>query len=100
MEKVIREVKKYTDQIGIMEPFLVNAKDDKLYFYDDLYKKIIVLRSLAKKYSTEYIALDGRFAERSIQQDELLSNDGIHPTELGQEFIVEEFIKIINKSKS
>lgn len=45
-------------KIMLMEPFLIPV-EDKLFFREDLYRKIEVTRKLAREYADVYLPLDG-----------------------------------------
>ncbi|MBO4327350.1 MAG: GDSL family lipase [Clostridia bacterium] len=99
---VLDAVKKTGARILMLEPFLLPA-EDKMYFYEDLYKKILIVRKLAREYADEYIALDGLFAEACLHKDyTFFSADGVHPTpDGGSDFIgklyAEAFVRMIGK---
>ena len=98
---VLKAVKQTGARILMLEPFMLPSTD-KMYYYEDLYKKILVVRKLAREYADEYIALDGLFAEACIHNaPEYYSADGVHPTlDNGAEFIgklyADAFVRIVN----
>ncbi len=99
---VLQAVKEKTGaKIMMMEPFLIPAKD-KLYFREDLYRKIEIVRKLAREYADVYLPTDGLLCAAFIGDDPLsYAADGVHPTEKGAEFIgrlyAEYMAKIIDK---
>lgn len=81
----IRE--KTSAKIMMLEPFLIPV-EDKLFFREDLYKKIEIERKLAREYADVYLPTDGLLASAYIGNDPLaFAADGVHPTEMGAEFI-------------
>lgn len=83
--KTIRE--KTSARIMMLEPFLIPV-EDKLYFREDLYKKIEIERKLAREYADVYVPTDGLLASAYIGNDPLaFAADGVHPTEKGAEYI-------------
>lgn len=93
-EEILKIAKKYVREIIILEPFLVPVDAEKAKFRQDLNPKIDVLRTLARKYKTDYIPLDGILAEKCITVEPVkLSHDGIHPCEDGYAVIASEWLK-------
>lgn len=96
-ETVLHAVKQTGAKILMLEPFLLSVPD-KMYFYEDLYKKILIERKLARKYADAYIPLDGLFAEASLVNDPTYyAADGVHPTDKGAEFIGKLYAEHISK---
>ena len=58
VEKIIKLVKKYTDRIFILEPFLLDVDINKRCFREDLSPRIWLIRDLARKYKCEFIPLN------------------------------------------
>ena len=99
---VLRAVREQTKaKILMMEPFLIPA-EDKLFFREDLYKKIEIVRKLAREYADVYLPTDGLLCAAFIGDDPLsYAADGVHPTAKGAQFIgklyAEHMAKIIDK---
>ena len=71
----------------IMEPFLIPA-EDKLFFREDLYRKIEIVRKLAREFADVYLPTDGLLCAAFIGDDPLsFAGDGVHPSEKGAQFI-------------
>ena len=84
-------------KIMMIEPFLIPA-EDKLYFREDLYKKIETERKLAREYADVYMPADGLLAAAFIGDDPLsYAADGVHPTEKGAEFIGKLYCEYMKK---
>lgn len=74
-------------KIMIMEPFLIPV-EDKLFFRIDLGPKIEIIRKLAREYADVYLPTDGLLASAFIGREPTdFCADGVHPTEVGAEFI-------------
>ena len=85
----------------MIEQFLLPV-EDKAYFRVDLNGKIDVERKLAREFADYYIPLDGLLAQACVGTDSShWSDDGVHPTANGSEFIgriyADAFKKIIEK---
>ena len=85
---VLKAIKEKTNaKIMMIEPFLIPV-DDKLYFREDLYKKIEIIRELAREYADVYLPTDGLLAAAFIGDEPTsYAADGVHPTDKGAEFI-------------
>ena len=85
---VLQTIKDRTSaKIMIIEPFLIPV-EDKLYFREDLYKKIEIIRKLAREYADIYLPTDGLLASAYIGKNPTeFAADGVHPTVYGSEFI-------------
>lgn len=74
-------------KIMILEPFLIPV-EDKLYFREDLYKKIEIVRKLAREYADVYLPTDGLLSSAYIGKEPTdFAADGVHPTACGAEYI-------------
>lgn len=96
---VLKAIKEKTNaKIMMMEPFLIPV-EDKLYFREDLYKKIEIIRALAREYADIFLPTDGLLAAAFIGDEPTsYAADGVHPTDKGAEFIgklYSEYIKPI-----
>lgn len=85
---VLQAMKEKTSaRIMMMEPFLIPV-EDKLYFREDLYKKIEIVRKLAREYADVYLPTDGLLCAAFVGDDPLsFAADGVHPTDKGAQFI-------------
>lgn len=84
-------------KLMMMEPFLIPV-DDKLFFREDLYKKIEIIRKLAREYADVYLPTDGLLHAAFIgDEPTTYAEDGVHPTDKGAEFIGEHYVKYITK---
>ena len=85
---VLKALKEKTNaKIMMMEPFLIPV-EDKLFFREDLYKKIEIERKLAREFADVYMPLDGLLAAAYTNDDPLsFAADGVHPTAKGAEYI-------------
>ena len=91
---ILESAQKYVSQILLMEPYLIPTDPQKACFREDLDPKIQVVRKLAREFRTEFLPLDGLFAEASVKDGpEAYSDDGVHPNRGGQEFIAREWLK-------
>lgn len=96
-ETVLHAVKQTGAKIMMLEPFLIPVPD-KLYFYEDLYKKILIERKLARKYADVYIPLDGLLAAAYLgKEPTYYAEDGVHPSVEGAKFIGGLYEKYIEK---
>ena len=99
---VLQVIKEKTNaRIMIMEPFLIPV-EDKLYYREDLYKKIEIERSLAREFADVYVPTDGLLASAYIgNEPTAFAADGVHPTAFGADYIgriyCEYMKKIIDK---
>jgi len=96
--KLLTELKEKTHaKLIIMEPFL-GPVEDKLCMRADLDSKIQVIRKLAREFADLYIPLDGLLAQAFTTEDHTkFSEDGVHPTAYGAEFIGKIYAKEIGK---
>ena len=87
-------------KIILMEPFLLPVDPAKAVMREDLNEKIDVTRELAREFADEYVPLDGLFAEVVLKvPPEKLSADGVHPTELGNEYIARWWLERVSFGK-
>jgi lysophospholipase L1-like esterase len=82
-------------QIMIMEPFLLHSLPDRPAWHIDLDPKIQVVRKLAYQYADIYLPLDGIMARCATSGYTLegISEDGVHPSQLGHGLIAYEWLK-------
>lgn len=94
LDAILALAKKYTDRVILLQPFLVDTDPQKRKFRKDLNPKIQAVNRIARKYGTDFVPLDGLFAEACCKTSPAeLSYDGVHPTEKGHELIAEEWLK-------
>ena len=81
-------------KVIVLEPFLLPTDPAKAVMREDLDLKIDITRSLAREFADEFVPLDGLFAELVLKiPSEELSADGVHPTELGNEYIAQWWLE-------
>ena len=87
---VLTAIKEKTNaKIMMLEPFLIPV-EDKLFFREDLYRKIEIERKLAREFADVYVPLDGLLSSAFIGDEPTsFANDGVHPTEKGAKYIGE-----------
>lgn len=85
-------------KIMMMEPFLLPSAPEKQCFREDLDPKIQVARSLAAQYADYYLPLDGILNAACVNryQPKMLSEDGVHPVELGHSLIAHAYLRALN----
>ena len=95
---VLDAVKQKTNaKIMLIEPFLIPV-EDKLFFREDLYRKIEVVRKLAREYADVYLPTDGLLNAAFIGDDPIsFAEDGVHPTEKGAKLIAQFYCDYISK---
>ena len=97
LRMILDIARSFTDNILIMEPFLLPTDPEKLCFREDLNPKIDVVRKLAVAYAREFVPLDGIFAERTVHAPAArFSADGVHPLAEGQAVIAEAWLDRIS----
>jgi len=84
-------------KIMIMEPFVLrtaHTEENWNYFESEIQKRAEMARKISKKYDLVYIPLQKGFNKLS---EKIPTNywlrDGIHPTDMGHEFIKNEWLK-------
>jgi lysophospholipase L1-like esterase len=84
-------------KIIIIEPFLLDSIPEKAAWRVDLDPKIQSVRLLAKEFADIFIPMDGIFVSYAVSgiRDSVMSNDGVHPTDLGHSIIAREWIKAV-----
>lgn len=93
---ILDAFKKTNAKIMLMEPFLIPVQD-KLFFREDLAPKIEIIRKLAREYADAYLPTDGLLASAFIGEEPTsFSNDGVHPTDKGAEFIGKLYVEYIS----
>ena len=94
--KILQALKDKTNaKIIILEQFLLSVPD-KEFFHADLDPKIQIVRKLAREFADVFVPLDGLFAAASV--DELptyWAQDGVHPSEMGAQFIAAHYLDAI-----
>ncbi len=86
---VLTAIKERTHaKIMMIEPYIVPTDPGKLFFYQDLFPKILVIRKLAKEFADVYLPLDGMLAAVTANRPYTdLSDDGVHPNASGSAII-------------
>ena len=95
---VLQAIREKTNaKIMVLEPFLIPV-EDKLYYREDLYKKIEIERSLAREYADVYVPTDGLLASAYLDYVPTdLAADGVHPTALGADLIGKIYCEYMKK---
>lgn len=95
---VLKAIKEKTNaRIMMLEPFLIPV-EDKLYFREDLYKKIEIERKLAREYADVYLPTDGLLSAAFVGDEPTsYAADGVHPTDKGAEFIGKIYCEYMKK---
>lgn len=93
---VLSAIKEKTNsKILMIEPYLL-AVPDKMFFYEDLYGKILICRKLAREFADAYLPLDGLLAAQSIKYEPThWSDDGVHPNANGSRLIGELYAEAL-----
>ena len=94
---ILVRVREYTDRILLVEPFLLPVDPEKASFREDLDPKIHVVRKLAREFGTDFVPMDGLFAELAVKNGgDLYSPDGVHPNEEGAKAMAAEWLKRVS----
>lgn len=97
LRNILETARRDKAKIVILEPFLLPTDPLKMVMREDLDEKIDITRKLAREYADEFIPLDGLFAELTLKiKPELLSEDGVHPTDLAYEYIAKWWLERIS----
>jgi len=99
-QKNFRAILRITAQAGaqilILEPFLLPVPEDRKAWRVDLDPKIQAARELAREFEAGYVALDGVFAQASVQRDPAFwLPDGVHPSLAGHALIAQAWLKAV-----
>lgn len=88
---ILTALKEQGAKIMMIEPFIIS--EDKLDFYQDLYKKILIERKLAREFADVYLPLDGLLASAWCNSPATdFSGDGVHPNTSGAQFIAKLYL--------
>lgn len=95
---VLTAIKERTHaKIMMIEPYIVPVPD-KMFFYEDLFPKILIERKLAKEFADVYMPLDGLIAQLAIDRPYTdFSDDGVHPNQSGAAIIGKIYADYIEK---
>ena len=97
--QILKNIKRDFPQTKIMliEPYVLYSLPDRASWRVDLDPKIQVVRKLAKEYADYYLPLDGIFASlcANTYTQEQISEDGVHPIDLGHSIIAYEYLKLL-----
>jgi acyl-CoA thioesterase-1 len=98
---ILEQVKKELPNtiIVIIEPYVLPEPSDRLEWREDLDPKIQMARKLAGEFADVYIPLDGLLAGAYLKENNSTkySEDGVHPTLYGHQFIAEKWIEYVKK---
>lgn len=86
--KILKTAYAYTDQVIVMEPFLIPKDFGMDGLREKLFERIYAIRRLANEFHAVYVPLDGIFAERWVDESALeYTVDCVHITEKGKQLI-------------
>ena len=86
--KILQTAYRYTDQVIVMEPFLIPKDFGMDGLRDKLFERIYAIRRLANEFQAVYVPLDGIFAEHWVDEAPLeYTVDCVHITEKGKQLI-------------
>jgi lysophospholipase L1-like esterase len=81
-------------RIVLLEPFLLHVPAERSAYREDLNPKIDVARKLAIEFGTEFLPLDGIFAQAATKAPPAYwAGDGVHPTAAGHALIAETWLE-------
>lgn len=88
--KILEDIKNKTNaKIVILEQYVVPMPGTE-GFHCDLEEKINLTRKVAREYADRYVPLNGLFATACVMEGvEKWTEEGVHPTEEGHQFIAE-----------
>jgi lysophospholipase L1-like esterase len=77
---------------------VLNSLPDRASWREDLDPKIQVARKLAKEFADYYLPMDGILAKYEVEQYTCrkITEDGVHPSEIGHSIIAKEYLKALN----
>lgn len=91
--KLLKTAFNHTEQVIVLEPFLIPKDFGMDGLRDKLYERIYAIRRLAQEFGAVYVPLDGIFAERWIDEGPLeYTVDCVHITEKGKQLIGREWL--------
>lgn len=80
-------------RVILLEPFLLHVPADRHAWREDLNPKIDAMRRLALEFETEFLPLDGLFAQAATQAPPAYwAADGVHPTAAGHALIADAWL--------
>lgn len=93
---ILTAIKEKTNaKIMMLEPFLIPV-EDKAFFWDDLFPKILIIRKLAREFADVYLPTDGLLAAAYLGNNPTdFAADGVHPTPYGADFIGKKYAEYI-----
>lgn len=83
-------------KVMLITPFLLDSDPNKKCFHPDLNEKIEKIKELATKFGCilfDYDLILREKIESKKYSQELLSTDGVHPTDFGQSLLAIEYLK-------
>ena len=84
-------------RIILMEPYVMPKPADRKEWRVDLDPKIQMVRQLSQEFKTDFIPLDGLFAQAYAKADPaIFSSDGVHPSPVGHAFIAQKWLETAN----
>ncbi len=93
---ILKAIKKNGARLMVIEPYLLPAYD-KLFMRGELDKKIHIIRRLSREYADVYLPADGLLASAVVKSSlESISEDGVHPTNMGAELLGKFYVEYIS----
>jgi lysophospholipase L1-like esterase len=85
-------------KIFMIEPYVLFSRPERVIFHEELDPFILVERKLAREFADHYLCLEGAFAKHIAEgmKDTDISEDGVHPTDLGHAVLAYEYLKTLN----
>lgn len=98
--KLLKAAYRYTDQVIVMEPFLVPKDFGMDGLRNKLYERVYAIRRLANEFGAVYVPLDGIFAEHWVDEEPLeYTVDCVHVTEKGKQLIGRAWVERTTREK-
>lgn len=91
--RILRTAYEFTDQVMVVEPFLIPKDFGMDGLRNSLYERIYAIRRLANEFGAVYVPMDGIFAEHWVAgRAEDYTVDCVHLTAKGKELLAEAWL--------
>ena len=93
---ILTAIKENTSaKIMMLEPFLIPV-EDKVFFWEDLFPKVLIIRKLAREFADVYLPTDGLLVAAYLGNNPTdFAADGVHPVAFGADFIGKKYAEAI-----